>query len=72
MREVYIQNRITSYNVCYTKLLRQFLEKHEITRLLNKYCRFLPVEVAFGKKTEWKDGKEVELEEDNVINETNP
>jgi len=51
---------------------KQFLEKHEITRLLNKYCRFLPVEVAFGKKTEWKDGKEVELEEDNVINETNP
>ena len=51
---------------------KQFLEKAEITRLLNKYCRFLPVEVAFGKKTEWKDGKEVELEEDNVVNETNP
>ncbi len=50
----------------------QFLEKAEITRLLNKYCRFLPVEVAFGKKTEWKDGKEVELEDDNVINDTNP
>ncbi|MCW3788306.1 molecular chaperone HtpG [Plebeiibacterium sediminum] len=51
---------------------KQFLEKAEITRLLNKYCRFLPVEVAFGKKTEWKDGKEVELEEDNVVNDTNP
>ena len=51
---------------------KQFLEKGEITRLLNKYCRFLPVEVAFGKKTEWKDGKEVELEEDNVVNDTNP
>ena len=50
----------------------QFLEKAEITRLLKKYCRFLPVEVAFGKKTEWKDGKEVDLEEDNVVNETNP
>ncbi len=51
---------------------KQFLEKGEITRLLNKYCRFLPVEVAFGKKTEWKDGKEVELDEDNVVNDTNP
>lgn len=51
---------------------KQFLEKAEITRLLNKYCRFLPVEVAFGKKTEWKDGKEVELDEDNVVNDTNP
>ncbi len=51
---------------------KQFLEKAEITRLLNKYCRFLPVEVTFGKKTEWKDGKEVELEEDNVVNDTNP
>lgn len=51
---------------------KQFLEKAEITRLLKKYCRFLPIEVAFGKKTEWKDGKEVELEEDNVVNDTNP
>jgi len=51
---------------------KQFLEKSEITKLLNKYCRFLPVEVAFGKKTEWKDGKEVELEEDNIVNDTNP
>ncbi len=51
---------------------KQFLEKSEITKLLNKYCRFLPVEVAFGKKTEWKDGKEVELDEDNVVNDTNP
>ncbi|SMO77180.1 molecular chaperone HtpG [Saccharicrinis carchari] len=51
---------------------KQFLEKAEITRLLNKYCRFLPIEVTFGKKTEWKDGKEVELEEDNVVNDTNP
>ncbi|TLX76491.1 molecular chaperone HtpG [Labilibacter sediminis] len=51
---------------------KQFLEKGEITSLLNKYCRFLPVEVVFGKKTEWKDGKEVELDEDNVVNDTNP
>ncbi len=51
---------------------KKFLEKAEVTKLLNKYCRFLPIEVAFGKKTEWKDGKEVELDEDNVINDTNP
>ncbi|WP_066631133.1 molecular chaperone HtpG [Labilibacter marinus] len=51
---------------------KQFLEKAEITKLLNKYCRFLPVEVVFGKKTEWKDGKDVELDEDNVVNDTNP
>ncbi len=51
---------------------KQFLEKAEISRLLNKYCRFLPIEVTFGKKTEWKDGKEAELDEDNVVNDTNP
>ncbi len=51
---------------------KNFLEKDEINRLLKKYCRFLPVEIAFGKKTDWKDGKEVETEEDNIINDTNP
>jgi molecular chaperone HtpG len=51
---------------------KNFLEKGEITRLLNKYCKFLPVPVAFGKKTEWKDGKSVETEDDNIINETAP
>lgn len=51
---------------------KNFLEKQELTRLLNKYCKFLPVPVAFGKKTEWKDGKSVETDEDNVINETAP
>ena len=47
---------------------KEFLEKARIESLLNKYCKFLPVPVAFGKKTEWKDGKQVETEEDNVIN----
>jgi len=51
---------------------KQFLEKHEITKLLNKYCRYLPIPIAFGKETEWKDGKEVETEKDNIINETSP
>lgn len=51
---------------------KKFLEKGEITRLLNKYCKFLPIPVAFGKKTEWKDGKSVELDEDNIINDSAP
>lgn len=51
---------------------KQFLEKATITGLLRKYCRFLPVPVALGKKTEWKDGKETETDEANVINETEP
>ncbi len=50
----------------------EYLEEHRISELLNKYCRFLPVEIAFGKKKDWKDGKEVELEEDNIINDTTP
>ncbi|MDR0769556.1 MAG: molecular chaperone HtpG [Dysgonamonadaceae bacterium] len=51
---------------------KEFLEKYKIESLLKKYCRFLPVSVAFGKKTEWKDGKSVETDEDNIINDTNP
>ena len=51
---------------------KEFLEKARIETLLNKYCKFLPVPVAFGKKTEWKDGKQVETEEDNVINSVEP
>ena len=51
---------------------KEFLEQNKISDLLNKYCRFLPVPVALGKKTEWKDGKQVETAEDNVINDTNP
>lgn len=50
----------------------EFLEKNKIQELLSKYCRFLAVPVAFGKKTEWKDGKQVDTEEDNVINDTTP
>jgi len=51
---------------------KDFLENSKINELLQKYCRFLPVPVAFGKKTEWKDGKQVETEEDNIVNDTNP
>ena len=51
---------------------KEFLEKHKIQELLNKYCKFLPIPVAFGKKTEWKEGKQVETEEDNIINNVEP
>ncbi len=51
---------------------KEFLEKSKIEELLNKYCHFLPVPVVFGKKTEWKDGKQTETDEDNVINDTTP
>ena len=51
---------------------KEFLENSKINELLQKYCRFLPVPVAFGKKTEWKDGKQIETEEDNIVNDTNP
>jgi len=51
---------------------KEFLEKTRITALLNKYCKFMAVPIAFGKKTEWKDGKEVETQEDNIINSVEP
>ena len=51
---------------------KEFLEEARISALLTKYCRFLPIPVAFGKKKEWKDGKQVETNEDNIINETYP
>lgn len=51
---------------------KDFLTDYKITELLRKYCKFLPVPVAYGKKKEWKDGKEVETDELNVINNTNP
>ena len=51
---------------------KDFLEEGRLQGLLTKYCRFLPVNVAFGKKKEWKDGKQVDTEEDNVINDTCP
>lgn len=50
----------------------EYAAKGRISQLLGKYCKFMPVPVVFGKKTEWKDGKEVETEEDNVINSIEP
>ena len=50
----------------------QYLEDATIEGLLTKYCKFLPIEIAFGTKKEWKDGKQVDTDEDNVINDVNP
>lgn len=51
---------------------KEFAEEKRIGDLLNKYCRFLPIEIAFGKQKEWKDGKEVETDKVNIINDTKP
>jgi len=51
---------------------KDFLNKQKLNGLLTKYCRFLPVPIAFGKKQEWKDGNYVDTDEDNIINDTTP
>ena len=51
---------------------KEFLEKDKIEQLLKKYCKFLPIPIIFGKKQEWKEGKMVDTEEDNIINDTKP
>ena len=51
---------------------KEFLQKQKIESLLNKYCKFMAVPVVFGKKTEWKDGKSVETDKDNIINNVEP
>ena len=51
---------------------KEFLEEAKMKSLLTKYCKFLPIEIAFGKVKEWKDGKEVETEKDYIVNNTSP
>ncbi|MFB6340624.1 molecular chaperone HtpG [Saccharicrinis sp. FJH62] len=51
---------------------KEFLEESRVEDLLKKYCKFLPVEIAFGKKKEWKEDKQVDTDEDNIINDTKP
>ena len=51
---------------------KEFLEESRVETLLKKYCHFLPVSIAFGKKKDWKDGKQVDTDEDNIINDTTP
>ena len=52
--------------------IKEFLDEYKVSGLLRKYCHFLPIEIVFGKKKEWKDGKEVDTDEDNIINNTAP
>lgn len=51
---------------------KEFLEEARISTLLNKYCKYLPIPIAFGKKKEWKEGKQTETDEDNIINDSTP
>ena len=50
----------------------EYAQRGEISKLLRKYCHFLPIPIAFGKKSQWKDGKYVDTDEDNIINDTTP
>lgn len=70
--EIEMKNRGTEVILHLDDDSKEFLEEHKVNELLDKYCKFLPIEIAFGKKKEWKDGKEVETDEDNIINDTKP
>lgn len=72
MEEAKRERRGTDVILHLDKDSEEFLEEQRINDMLNKYCRFLPVEIAFGKEKEWKDGKEVETDKDNIINDTKP
>jgi molecular chaperone HtpG len=72
IEEVEKEDRGTDIILHIDKDNKNFLEEDEIEKLLKKYCRFLPVPIAFGKEKEWKDGKEIETDKDRIINETNP
>ena len=72
MEETIKSERGTDVVLHINEEFKQYLEDATIESLLRKYCKFLPVEIAFGMKKEWKDGKEVETGEENIINNTNP
>jgi molecular chaperone HtpG len=72
IEEVEKESRGTDIILYIDKDSKDFLEENKINGLLKKYCRFLPVEIGFGKKKEWKDGKEIELDQDKIINDPNP
>jgi len=65
-------SRGTEIKLFIDKENEDFAQESKINELLKKYCRFLPNEIAFGKVKEWKDGKEVETDKDNIINDTKP
>ncbi len=70
--EVNKEQRGTDVILYIDKESKEFLDEERIEKLLHKYCKFLPVEIAFGKEKEWKDGKYVETGKDKIINNTKP
>ncbi len=72
IEEVEKENRGTDVILYIDKDSKEFLEESRIEQLLKKYCKFLPIEIAFGKEKEWKDGKFVETGKDKIINNTKP
>ncbi len=72
LEDVEKEERGTDIVMHVTEEDKEFLEENKISDLLNKYCKFLPVEIVFGKKKEWNDGKQVDTAEDNIINDVNP
>jgi len=72
IEEVEKENRGTDIILYINEESKEFLEDSRIDGLLKKYCRYLPVSIAFGTIKEWKDGKEVETGKDKIINDTNP
>ena len=72
MEEVEKADRGTDIVLYIDEENENFLEESKINELLNKYCKFLAIPIAFGKKNEWKDGKNVETDEDNIVNNTEP
>ncbi|MFO8081219.1 MAG: molecular chaperone HtpG, partial [Armatimonadota bacterium] len=72
MEESEKEDRGTDIVIHLDKDAEEYLEENRVNEVLNKYCKFLPIPIAFGKKKDYKDGKEVETDEDNIINETKP
>jgi molecular chaperone HtpG len=72
LEETTKETRGTEIKLFIDKDNEEFAEEDRINNLLKKYCRFLPNEIAFGKVKEWKDGKDVETDKDNIINDTKP
>ena len=72
MKEIKKKERGTDIVLYIDDENKEFLEESKINELLRKYCKFLPVPIAFGKETEWKDGKQVETDKDKIINNIEP
>ena len=66
------RDRCTSIVLHLSEVALLYAEESKIEGLLKKYCRFLPVPIAFGKVKEWKDGKYVDTDKDNIINNVEP